>query len=126
MYRSDGSRELAEPRSQGLHEFVHDELDLSPDQSGRLEQLEQRFATERDRLEAELRAANAELAAAMEEEHGYGPKVGAAIDRVHLQMGELQKATVRHVFAMRELLDEEQRRKFDRQISTSLTGDGRE
>ena len=110
----------------GLHEFVHDKLDLSPDQTSRLDQLEARFATERAGHEARLRAANADLAAAMEQEHSYGPKVGAAIDRVHLEMGELQKATVRHVFAMRALLSEEQRQKFDRQISISLTGDGRE
>ncbi|MDE8653800.1 periplasmic heavy metal sensor [Novosphingobium album (ex Liu et al. 2023)] len=110
----------------GLHEFVHDKLDLSPDQTSRLDQLEARFATERAGHEARLRAANADLAAAMEQEHNYGPKVGAAIDRVHLEMGELQKATVRHVFAMRVLLNEGQRRKFDRQISISLTGDGRE
>ena len=62
----------------------------------------------------------------MEQEHGYGPKVSTAIDRVHVEMGELQKATVRHVFAMRALLNEEQRQKFDRQISISLTGAGRE
>lgn len=116
----------AQPHSRGLHDFVHDELDLGPDQSVRLERLEDRFATQRAGLEAKLRAANVDLATAMEEEHSYGPKVGAAIDQVHVQMGELQKATVRHVFAMRDLLNEEQRRKFDRQISKSLTGDGRE
>ncbi len=115
-----------QPQSQGLHDFVHDELDLSPDQSARLEQLEQQFATERAGLEAKLRSANVDLARAMEEEHSYGPKVGAAIDQVHVQMGELQKATVRHVFAMRGLLDQTQQEKFDRQISKSLTGDGRE
>ncbi|RKF22785.1 periplasmic heavy metal sensor [Altericroceibacterium spongiae] len=109
----------------GLHDFVHEELDLTPDQNARLNVLEDRFENKRIRLESTLRAANVDLATAMEAEHSYGPKVAAAIDRVHAQMGELQKATVRHVFAMRELLNEQQRKKFDRQISVSLTGTGR-
>ncbi|MEC9356500.1 MAG: periplasmic heavy metal sensor [Pseudomonadota bacterium] len=109
-----------------LHEFVHSELHLSADQETKLNLLESEFADERDAHEAKLRAANANLATAMQQEHTYGPKVSAAIDQVHVQMGELQKATVRHVFAMRSLLDEEQQKRFDRQISKSLTGDGRE
>lgn len=84
------------------------------------------FRIERERLELEMRAANARLAEAIEEEHSYGPKVSAAIDDVHIQMGELQKATVRHVFAMRALLNERQQQVFDRQVSASLTGTPRE
>jgi hypothetical protein len=38
-------------------------------------------------------------------------------------MGDLQKATVRHVFAMRALLDQQQQELFDRQVATSLTGE---
>lgn len=113
-------------RRSGLHAFVHEELDLSEEQDTALNRLEDDFAREQTRLEMALRAANADLAAAIEDEHTYGPQVAAAIDAVHLQMGELQKATVRHVFAMRDLLDEEQRRKFDRQVSDSLTSAPRE
>ena len=61
----------------------------------------------------------------MEAEHEYGPEVAAAIDDVHAQMGELQKATVRHVFNMRELLDAEQQIQFDRKVSEALTRDPR-
>jgi nickel and cobalt resistance protein CnrR len=116
----------AEASSPGLHEFVHDELDLSSEQRVRLEQLEESFAIKRKGLEIALRAANAELATAMAEEHAYGPKVSASIDAVHDRMGALQKATVQHVFDMRELLDEEQRERFDQQVSTALTSDPRE
>ncbi|WP_183934423.1 periplasmic heavy metal sensor [Sphingomicrobium lutaoense] len=109
-----------------IHDFLHDELTLTPEQDAALDRVEEDFAAERQRLEEELRRANARLARAMEEEHRYGPKVSAAIDDVHGAMGELQKATMRHIFAMRELLDEEQGRAFDRQISRSLTGPQRE
>ena len=60
----------------GLHAFVHDELTLTNEQKQRLETLEARFAVERARLEASARAANAQLAQAMESEHEYGPSGG--------------------------------------------------
>ena len=100
-----------------LHQFVHEELVLTEDQNSRLETLEARFAVERAALESSLRAANARLAQAMDAEHEYGPEVSAAIDDVHGQMGELQKATVQHVFDMREILEPEQQRLFDRKVS---------
>ena len=107
----------------GLHDFVHEELDLNASQRAQLEQIEEQFAVDRKELELSLRAANARLAAAMNDEHTYGPKVAAAIDEVHARMGDLQKATVRHVFAMRALLDQQQQELFDRQVATSLTGE---
>ncbi len=110
----------------GLHDFVHDELTLTTDQEQRLDALEARFAVERARLEGSARAANARLAQAMENEHEYGPEVSAAIDEVHARMGDLQKATVRHVFDMREILDPEQQRQFDRKVSDALTRDPRD
>tara|TARA_A100001391_G_scaffold88969_1_gene58831 strand:+ start:12374 stop:12808 length:435 start_codon:yes stop_codon:yes gene_type:complete len=110
----------------GLHDFVHDALTLTADQEQRLDALEARFAVERARLEGSARAANARLAQAMENEHEYGPEVSAAIDEVHARMGDLQKATVRHVFDMREILEPEQQRQFDRKVSDALTRDPRD
>lgn len=110
----------------GLLDFVHDELTLTADQEQRLDALEARFAVERARLEGSARAANARLAQAMENEHEYGPEVSAAIDEVHARMGDLQKATVRHVFDMREILEPEQQRQFDRKVSDALTRDPRD
>jgi len=72
------------------------------------------------------RSSTSRLAVAMDEEHEYGPQVAAAIDDVHGRMGDLQKATVGHVFAMRALLKPEQKARFDRQVSLSLTGEADE
>ena len=98
---------------------------MTEDQNARLETLEARFAVERAELESSLRAANARLARAMADEHEYGPEVSAAIDDVHGRMGELQKATVQHVFDMRETLEPEQQRLFDRKVSEALTSNSR-
>ena len=60
---------------------------------------------------------------AMEAERGYGPRVRAVVDQSHETMGELQKETLSHMFAMRAVLTPEQARKFDRAVTKALTAD---
>lgn len=112
---------FAPERTPRLHKMLHDELDLSAAQEQQIEALERDFATRRRALEVEMRAANAELAAAMREEHAYGPRVTAAVERFHAAMGELQSETMEHVFAMRELLTPEQCIEFDALVASALT-----
>ena len=106
-----------------LHEVLHHKLALDPDQQARLQILEQRFAVQRRAYELELRADNARLAEAIEAEHGIGPGVTAAVDQSHAAMGELQKATLAHIFAMRQLLRPDQTRPFDQAVVKALTND---
>jgi Spy/CpxP family protein refolding chaperone len=114
-------RWLSPERNGSLHQFVHEELVLTAEQNTSLETLEARYAVERSALEASVHASNARLAQAMDNEHAYGPEVSAAIDEVHARLGELQKATVQHVFDMREILEPEQQTIFDRHVSEALT-----
>lgn len=106
-----------------LHELLHEDLDLDRQQLARIEEIEQRFTIRKRELEAELRADNVRLAAAIEAEHGYGPRVTAEIDRSHQAMGELQKETLSHIFAMRAVLRPDQAQKFDRAVVAALTAD---
>ena len=106
-----------------LHALTHDQLDLDAAQRAKLDALEKQFVMRRKALELEMRAANAKLAAAIETEHGYGPQVSAAIDQSHSAMGQLQKETLEHVFAMRGLLRSDQTAKFDRAVVKALTAD---
>lgn len=108
-----------------LHDVLHHRLALDADQETRLSILEQRFEVQRRALELELRADNARLAGAIEGEHGNGPRVAAAVDGSHAAMGELQKATLAHVFAMRQLLRPDQTAEFDRAVMKALTDDHR-
>ena len=73
------------------------------------------------KTEAELRAANAELARAIQSRHEYSPEVQAAVNRFHAAMGELQKETILHVLAMRTVLTPEQAQQFDTRIGEALT-----
>lgn len=108
-----------------LHEVLHRKLDLDDAQRARLEILEQSFAVRRKALELELRADNARLAAAIELEHGNGPQVEAAVDQSHRAMGQLQKETLGHIFAMRQILRPDQAKTFDRAVVHALTDDTR-
>ena len=113
------------PPGAELHEVLHHQLALDTDQQARLELLEQKFAVQRRALELQLRADNAQLAEAMEAEHGNGPRVTAAVDHSHAVLGQLQIATLEHIFAMRQLLRPEQTTPFDRAVVKALTDDGR-
>ena len=106
-----------------LHALLHDQLNLDAAQQARLDALETQFAVRRKALELEMRADNAKLAAAIEAEHGYGPQVSSAIDQSHMAMGQLQKETLEHVFAMRALLRPDQTAKFDGAVVKALTDD---
>jgi len=117
-----GARYFARPEApRSLHVFVHDELKLSAAQEQRIEALEADFAVRRRAREAQLRAANAELAEAIQARHEYSPEVQAAVERFHHAMGELQKETILHVLSMRKVLTPEQAAKFDRRIAEALT-----
>lgn len=108
-------------RGSEIHALVHANITLDARQDAAIDALEADFAGTRQRYEAQLRADNALLATAITEEHGNGPKVATAIDRSHHDMGELQKATLAHVFAMRKVLRPDQAAKFDTVVVQALT-----
>jgi Spy/CpxP family protein refolding chaperone len=115
---------LREARSSpGLDEILHNELNLTAEQDQRIEALESQFAVRRKALEDEMRAANRDLAAAIQTEHDYGPRAQSAIERFHAAESALQEETVKHVLSMRTVLTPEQITRFDEAISAALTSD---
>lgn len=117
-------RSIAGPEhsaSNEIHELLHERLDLDARQLRQINQLETQFAARRRELELELEAENARLAAAIEIEHGFGPRVAAEVERSHRTMGTLQNETLAHIFAMRAVLRPEQADEFDRVVFRTLT-----
>jgi Spy/CpxP family protein refolding chaperone len=114
---------MREREPPSLHSIIHHELDLDADQRQRLDAIEDRFAGRRQALQAEVRAANQELAAAIAASDGDTPQVQAAVDHFHSAMGELQKATISHVFEMRSVMTPAQAEVFDRRIVEALRQD---
>ena len=108
-----------------LHGFLHHELMLDAGQKAQIEAIEARFFVRKKALELDMRVANARLAEAIETEHGYGPKVTAAVDQVHHVMGNMQKETLEHLFEMRAVMNPDQARRFDQTVVKALTADAR-
>jgi hypothetical protein len=113
------------PVESELHALLHDDLDLNSAQKAKMEVIERRFAARKRALEQELLNDNARLAAAIQAEHGYGPAVGAAVDHSHTAMGQLQKETLEHIFAMRAVLNPDQAAKLDAAVVKALTAQKR-
>ncbi|WP_294390250.1 periplasmic heavy metal sensor [uncultured Sphingomonas sp.] len=119
-------RPLAPPQgSSSVFAFVLDRLDIDARQRAQVEAHEAMYRAQRDGLERQLRASNGALAAAIKREHRNGPLVRAAVDRTHVTMGALQKATLDHLFEVRAILRPDQARRFDGEVERSLTATDR-
>jgi nickel and cobalt resistance protein CnrR len=94
------------------HDWLHKELQLTDAQHKALEPVELKFAESQRRLAAALHQANMELARAIKEDKAYTPRGAAAVEHVHHCMGDLQKTSIEHVFAMRAVLSPEQGEKL--------------
>ena len=114
---------LRDRQPPSLHSVVHEKLDLNAEQNRRLDAIEARFAPRRAALEAEVRGANRELAAAIAASQGDTPEVQAAVDHFHTAMGDLQKATLAHIFEMRSVLTPAQAEVFDAAVADALRRD---
>ena len=90
------------------HHWVHTQLALTADQEKQLVPIEQRYDEQRRHFTELIRVANMELAQALLADEGDSPRVKAAIARIHEAQGQLQDATLRHVFEMKPVLTPEQ------------------
>ncbi len=106
-----------------LHEIVHNDLDLSAEQHQKIEEIETRFAGQRVVLEGRVKAANRELAEAIKVSNGDSRAVQPAVDHFHDAMGDLQQATIAHIFEMRTVMTAPQAERFDRSVVEALTAD---
>lgn len=90
------------------HLWVHQELKLTTEQENVLHAVEERFAEKRKHLTEIIRLANMELAEAITKDRVNSPRVEATVEKIHSAQGELQKATMEHVFEMQPHLSAEQ------------------
>lgn len=110
----------ADPRRDTLDAAVHRELDLTPEQDRRLEAIEAGYAARKATLDAELRAAARDIAAAVAEDHAQSERLSQAIERFHNAMGQTQRDAIAHVFDMRAVLDPDQQARFDMIVREEL------
>jgi Spy/CpxP family protein refolding chaperone len=108
--------QVCEPKLRGehaaAHAWLHHELKLTSEQERALDPIEAKFAEEHQRLEAAIVEAKRALAQAMAEDKAYSPRVVTAVESVHQRMGDMRRASIRHVFDMRTVLSPEQAEKL--------------
>jgi Spy/CpxP family protein refolding chaperone len=104
-----------------MHRWLHDKLDLTAAQREDLHQIELKYADEERQLRSRLDEANRALARVIREDSSYTPRVGAAVEEVHMRMGELQKLSIAHLFEMRAHLTDEQNERLLHLAEMALT-----
>lgn len=118
------TRHFTEPTPEtedALHHWLHDQLELTAGQRDALSKIEARFRGDEARLRDALAQANHDLAQAIREHDSFSPSVAAAVENVHLQMGELQKLSIAHLYEMKAILTPAQGDKLMQLAEMALT-----
>jgi len=103
--------------STSLHAVIHDELSLTAAQEAQIDALEAQFAVEKADYDRRLREARRAIGTSIMADRAMSEDVEATAATLHAIMGELQLATLNHILAMREVMNEEQRAEFDRRLA---------
>ena len=95
-------------RHADAHHWIHTQIGLTAEQENQLVPIEQRYDEQRRHWSELIRVANTELAQAVLADEGDSPRVRAALAKIQEAQGQLQDATLRHVFEMKPVLRPEQ------------------
>ena len=114
------AKEHAEP---DFHAWMHEHLDITPEQHAKLEPIEAEFEQQRVRLRAEIRSAGLAVAAAIRAAQVNDAELQAALQRLNQSQGELQRLTLDHFFAMKRYLRPAQAQKLVQWTHDSITRD---
>lgn len=95
-----------------FHSWMHQHLDITPEQHEKLEPIEAEFEKQRTRLKAGIRASGLEVAAIISATEVDDAKLKAALERLNHAQGELQRMTLDHFFAMKRYLRPAQAKKL--------------
>jgi Spy/CpxP family protein refolding chaperone len=104
-----------------VYNVVHKDLQLTPDQARRIDQIEMDYDQRRNALRVDMGAADAELGEALANEMALGTAAERALDHLQNSMGALQKQTVVYVLAIRAVLTPQQQQVLDQKVFESLT-----
>jgi len=94
------------------HDAIHHQLGLTSEQEAKLVPMEDRHAEAVRQGKEAMRRASEELGRAILSDREDSPRVHEAVEKIHLAMGDLQKATLSHIFEMKEVLTPEQYQKL--------------
>jgi len=90
-------------RAPSLHEWMHQQLDITPKQHTALDQLESAYEAERVRLRQLIRQLGSDLAIAIRDAAPDAAMISAQ-EKLNAAQGQLQQATLRHFIGMKQHL----------------------
>jgi uncharacterized protein YlxW (UPF0749 family) len=103
-----------------LHRFLEQELNLTPVQMQEITAIETTYQKQLQSLEKEMRLINADLAVLIREQDTYTPQMQEKVDVLHNKMGELQRITIAHIYAMYPHLNATQKKKLQIFVADAL------
>ncbi len=102
------------------HLWLHEQISITAEQDQKLSEIEKKFSDKQRALREKIHVGNLELAAAMLEDKTFSEQVTAAVERIHHAQGELQKATIEHIFDMQTVLTPQQVEKLNKLAADAL------
>ncbi len=102
------------------HNYLHSKLGITKEQDIKLQEIEANYQKRKLRLEETIRLANMELADAIKKNPSFSSEVQQAVDKIHQAMGELQKASLEHLFQMQPILSPQQNEKLKNLMTDAL------
>jgi hypothetical protein len=93
---------------ENYHGWIHKKLRMTPEQERRSLISERRYEETKRHLDEVMRLANLELAQNIRRDQSFSPTVEKSVADIHQAMGKLQKATLEHIFELKDVLDPNQ------------------
>jgi Spy/CpxP family protein refolding chaperone len=116
-----GESHANDPAETDLHAWMHEHLDITPEQHEKLDPIEKQFEEHRLALKAQISVAGVELAQVISAANVDDVRMKAALDRLNQGQAQLQRITLDHFFAMKRHLRPAQARKLVEWTHDSLT-----
>ncbi len=109
-----------------FHDWLHSQLEITPEQEARLAPIEEAYAGQRDEILNRIQLAGQDLSAALNQTPVGSPAITDALAAIHEAQGELQRVTIEHFLKMKEHLSPEQSQRLLQWTRESITHhDGR-
>ena len=89
------------------HQWLHDELGLSDEESAAIDAFEEAYRTQRSALLEEFNRRIANLGTLIASQDNFSQEVELAIHRIHEVHGQLQELSIRHYYDMINVLPPE-------------------
>jgi Spy/CpxP family protein refolding chaperone len=104
-----------------VFQMVHQDMKLTPAQSRKVDEIEARYAHQRNTLRAQIGSADAELGEALANEMALGTAAQRALEHLQGSMCQLQRETILYVLEVRNVLTPQQQQVLDQKVFESLT-----